>query len=205
MTPSSISRRTLLKDGGAAIASLSVLRLAGPASAFPRAQDAVVIPWLDQLAPNPVPDVIVQQLDWEKLDAQAWQTPTDQFFVIKHFNLPELHEADWRLEISGLVDHPRSLTLADVKARDRQEVMFTIECSGNTGLPFFNGGIGNARWAGAPLAPLLDEVGVQPAGTEVVFWGADAGEQTYGDLKISEHFARSMSLADARNASNLLA
>ena len=63
MTPSSISRRTLLKDGGAAIASLSVLRLAGPASAFPRAQDAVVIPWLDQLAPNPVPDVIVQQLD----------------------------------------------------------------------------------------------------------------------------------------------
>ena len=35
-----------------------------------------------------------------------------------------------------------------------------MECSGNTGLPFFNGGIGNATWAGTPLAPLLDEAGV---------------------------------------------
>jgi DMSO/TMAO reductase YedYZ molybdopterin-dependent catalytic subunit len=205
MPPSPLSRRTLLKDGSAAIASISVLRLAGPASAVPHAQDAVVVPWLDQLAPNPVPEVIVQQLDWEKLDEQAWQTPTDQFFVIKHFNLPALHETDWRLAISGLVDHPMSLSLADVKARPRQEVMFTIECSGNTGLPFFNGGIGNAQWTGTPLASLLADAGVQPAGTEVVFWGADAGDKTYGDLKISEHFARSMSLADARNANNLLA
>ncbi len=55
-----LSRRTLLQGGGAAIAGLSVLRLAGPAHAFPRTQDAVVIPWLDQPEPNPVPEVIVQ-------------------------------------------------------------------------------------------------------------------------------------------------
>ncbi len=205
MTPTSLSRRSLLKDGGAALASLSVLRLAGPASAFPAVQqDAVVIPWLDQPAANPVPDVIVQQLDWSTLDDNTWQTPTDKFFVIKHFNLPELKEADWKLEVSGLVDHPMSLTLADLKARARHEVMFTIECSGNTGLPFFDGGIGNAKWAGTPLASVLADAGVQPAGTEVVFWGADAGDETYGDLKISEHFARSMSLADAQNPANLL-
>jgi DMSO/TMAO reductase YedYZ molybdopterin-dependent catalytic subunit len=205
MSASPISRRTLLKDGGAALASLSVLRLAGPANAFPRAQDAEVIPWLDQLDPNPVPEVIVQQLDWETLDADAWQTPTDQFFVIKHFNLPELKAQDWHLEIAGLVDNPMTLSLDDLKGRNRQEVMFTIECSGNTGLPFFNGGVGNALWAGTPLAPLLDEAGVQPAGTEVVFWGADAGEKTYGDLTITEHFARSMSLEEARSGDKLLA
>ena len=49
---------------------------------------------------------------------------------------------------AGLVAHRHSLRLADLKRRARQEVTFTLECSGNTGLPFFIGGIGNARWAG---------------------------------------------------------
>ena len=102
MTLSTISRRTLVKQGGAALAGLSVLRLAGPAHAFQDPAGGEVIPWLDQPEPNPVPEVIVQQLDWEQLD--AWITPNDQFFVIKHFNQPELNENDWRLEISGLVD-----------------------------------------------------------------------------------------------------
>jgi DMSO/TMAO reductase YedYZ molybdopterin-dependent catalytic subunit len=92
----SISRRTLLQQGGAALAGLSGLRLAGPAYAFPRSQDAVVVPWLDQPEPNPVPEVIVRQLTWEELD--SWITPEDQFFVIKHFDLPELNEGDWRLD-----------------------------------------------------------------------------------------------------------
>jgi DMSO/TMAO reductase YedYZ molybdopterin-dependent catalytic subunit len=43
-------------------------------------------------------------------------------------------------------------------------------------------------------------------GIEVVFWGADAGEQTWRDeITITEQFARSMSLADAMAADNLLA
>ncbi len=198
-----LSRRTLLQGGGAAIAGLSVLRLAGPAHAFPRTQDAVVIPWLDQPEPNPVPEVIVQQLDWEQLD--SWLTPEDQFFVIKHFNLPELSERAWRLEIGGLVERPMTLTLADLKARERQEVTFTMECSGNSGLPFFTGGIGNATWAGTPLAALLDEVGVLEPGIEVVFWGADAGEQTWREeISVTEQFARSMALADALSPDTLL-
>ena len=203
MTRSAISRRTLAKQAGGALAGLSVLRLAGPASAFQDDPEAEVVPWLDQPEPNPVPEVIVRQLDWERLD--SWITPADQFFVIKHFDQPALSERDWRLEIGGLVAQPLSLSLADLQARARREVTFTLECSGNTGLPFFTGGVGNATWAGAPLAPLLEEAGVLEQGSEVVFWGADAGEQTRGDLTITEHFARSMSLADALSADNLLA
>jgi DMSO/TMAO reductase YedYZ molybdopterin-dependent catalytic subunit len=202
MTPSAISRRTLVKQGGAALGALSVLRVAGPTRAFPAAQDAEVIPWLDQPEPNPVPEVIVQQLDWEQLE--SWQTPTEDFFVIKHFNQPELDESDWHLEISGLVAQPMTLTLDDLKARERQEVTFTMECSGNTGPPFFNGGIGNATWAGTPLAGLLDEAGVEESGIEVVFWGADAGEQIWREMTITEQFARSMSLSDALHPDNLL-
>ncbi len=203
MTPSAISRRMLLQGGGAAIAGLSVLRLAGPTAAFQTPGPGEIIPWLDQPEPNPVPEVIVQQLDWEQLD--AWITPNDQFFVIKHFDLPELNEADYRLEIGGLVDQPMRLSLADLQARERQEVTFTLECSGNSGLPFFTGGVGNATWAGTPLAPLLEEAGVQEGGVEVVFWGADAGEQTWRDeITVTEQFARSMALPDALHPDTLL-
>jgi DMSO/TMAO reductase YedYZ molybdopterin-dependent catalytic subunit len=190
-----VSRRTALR-GGAALAGLSVLRVAGPTRAFQESAGGEVIPWLDQPEENPVPEAVVQQLTWEELD--SWLTPNDEFFVIKHFNLPELNEQDWHLEISGLVEQPVTLTLADLKALERQEVTFALECSGNTGLPFFTGGIGNATWAGTPLAPLLDEVGVLESGIEVVFWGADAGEQVWRDVTITEQFARSMSLADVR-------
>jgi DMSO/TMAO reductase YedYZ molybdopterin-dependent catalytic subunit len=191
-----------MKQGGAALAGLSVLRLAGPAHAFQDAAGGEVIPWLDQPEPNPVPEIIVQQLEWEQLD--DWLTPTDQFFVVKHFTQPELNENDWRLELTGLVATPMTLTLADLKARARQDVTFTMECSGNSGLPFLTGGIGNATWAGAQLAPLLDEAGVLDEGSEVVFWGADAGEQTWQEITFTTQFARSMSLADARNPDNLL-
>lgn len=192
-----------MKQGGTALAGLSVLRFAGPTYAFEAQPGAEVIPWLDQLEDNPVPEAIVRQLDWEQLD--SWLTPPDQFFVIKHYNEPVLNERDWRLEISGLVERPMTLSLADLKGRARQEVTFTMECSGNTGLPFFNGGVGNAAWAGTPLAPILEEVGVLEDGIEVVFWGADAGEQTWREITITEQFARSMSLADAMEPDNLLA
>jgi DMSO/TMAO reductase YedYZ molybdopterin-dependent catalytic subunit len=173
-----VSRRTLLKGGGAVVAGLSVLRVAGPAQAFPGEPGTEeVIPWLDQPTEPPIP--LPNQLVWEELD--SWITPADDFFVVSHYNQPALSATDWRLSIAGLVARPQTLTLADLQARARREVTFTMECSGNTGLPFFIGGVGNARWAGAPLAPLLKRAGVLEEGTEVVFWGADAGEVTIRD------------------------
>lgn len=203
MATAPISRRTLLTHGSAALGSLSVLRFAGPAAAFQTPAAGEVIPWLDQPEPNPVPEAIVRQITWEDLD--SWITPNDEFFVIKHFNVPELTAADWRLEVGGLVDQPMTLSLEEIKARPRQEVPFTIECSGNSAFPFNKGLVSNAVWAGTPLAALLDDAGVQEPGIEVVFWGADAGEQTWREMTVTEQFARSMSLEDARNPENLLA
>ena len=155
-----------------------------------------------RLAENPVPNVILQQLDWESLD--SWITPNDDFFIIKHYDEPVIDLSTWALPVSGLVSNPLSLLLSDLQARERAEVTFTIECSGNTGLPFFDGGIGNAVWAGTPLGPILDEAGVLEQGTEVVFWGADAGDQVRGDVTITEHFARSMSIEQAIKIPNLI-
>src|SRR5262245_26585233 len=161
-----------------------------------------VLPWLDQPEKNPVPKVIDNQLVWEELD--SWITPNEQFFGIAHYEWPEIDPSQWRLSIAGRVKKPLSLTLDDLKTRPRQEVTFTIECSGNSGLPFFNGGIGNAKWAGTLLAPLLEEAGVLEDGSEVVFVGTDKGEETVRETKIFEPFARSMSLTDAMQPDNLL-
>jgi DMSO/TMAO reductase YedYZ molybdopterin-dependent catalytic subunit len=202
MSFAALSRRSILKTSAAAMAGLSVIRIAGPARAFQTPVGGTVIPWAEELAENPVPNVIVQQLDWETLD--SWITPNDQFFVIKHYDEPVIDAATWTLQIDGRVSNPLALTLDDLQTRERSEVTFTMECSGNTGLPFFNGGIGNAVWAGTALGPILEEAGVLDGGSEVVFWGADAGEQVRGDVTITEHFARSMSVAEAMAPENLL-
>jgi DMSO/TMAO reductase YedYZ molybdopterin-dependent catalytic subunit len=219
-----LSRRTLLKGGGAAFAGMAAVQVAGPSRAFPDHGGGEVIPWVDQPAENPVPDIAANLLVWEDLD--SWLTPANDFFVISHYGNPAVDEASFRLNIGGLVARPQSLAIADLKGRPRREVTFTLECSGNTGLPFLIGAIGNARWAGTPLAPLLERAGILEQGTEVVFWGTDSGTVTIRDnsgiiepgrtgtgvpdgagaldLTITEQFARSMSVEDALNADNLL-
>lgn len=223
MANQEMSRRTLLKGGGAAFAGLTTIQVAGPAHAFPGQSGDEVIPWLDQPAPNPVPQIAQRQLIWEELD--SWLTPADEFFIISHYNTPALDQATHRLGIGGLVARPQSLPMADLRARPRRDVTFTLECSGNTGLPFLIGAVGNARWTGTPLAPLLERAGILDEGIEVIFWGADSGPVTIRDnsgivrqgsgtgvddgagaldLTITEQFARSMSVEDALNRDNLL-
>ncbi|HYI93380.1 MAG TPA: molybdopterin-dependent oxidoreductase [Bryobacteraceae bacterium] len=219
------SRRTLLK-GGSAWFGLTVLRMAGPERILGQ-QDAEVIPWLDEPPPNPVPQITGNLLRWETLDSRL--TPADKFFYVQHYGIPDgLNDSTWHVDLHGLVARPRSLTIADLKARDHHEVEYTLECSGNNGIDggFFIGGIGNARWGGTRLAPLLESAGILDQGTEVVFWGADGGREiirdntgvvsggrtgvvepdTGGsqDLTVTETFARSMSMREAMGRDNLL-
>jgi hypothetical protein len=52
-----ISRRTMLKGGGTAVAGLTAMQVAGSARAFPGHPGDEVIPWLDQPAANRVPQI----------------------------------------------------------------------------------------------------------------------------------------------------
>ncbi|HXH13413.1 MAG TPA: sulfite oxidase [Alphaproteobacteria bacterium] len=200
-----MSRRDLLVQGSAALIGLALLKDAKLARAFPSRPGEEVIPWMDQPPPHPRPHVVSNQLKWEELD--AWITPNAKFFRVAHYQGPlgpAIDERQWSLEITGLVKRPLTMTLSQLKARPRQEVTFTLECSGNHGFPFFIGGIGTATWAGTPLAPLLQEAEVLDKGIEVVFVGSDAGEEEVRGIKMTQNFARSMSLADAMNPDNLL-
>src|SRR5207249_4814106 len=135
--------------------------------------------------------------------------PNDRFFSIAHYGVPAIDEKTWRLDVTGLVAKPLTFTVKELKALPRQEVTSTIECSGNNGLPFLTSAIGNAKWAGASLAQILKSAQVKPGAIEVVFFGADQGEEvlrkgTPLELKTNVNFGRSMSVEDAMNKANLV-
>jgi DMSO/TMAO reductase YedYZ molybdopterin-dependent catalytic subunit len=197
-----ISRRKLLWQGSAALAGLALVRSPWVAEAFPSRPGEEVIPWLDQPPANPSGGVVEGLQRWE--DLASWLTPNDKFFSVGHYNKPVIAETSGTLEITGLVRQPKTYTLRQLKARPRQEVIFTLECSGNHGFPWFTSGIGTAKWAGTSLASILQEAGVRERGIEVVFWGSDEGEVEVRNIKMTQNFARSMSLADAMNPNNLL-
>jgi DMSO/TMAO reductase YedYZ molybdopterin-dependent catalytic subunit len=202
MDGNDIPRRGFLIEGCAAVTGLALFAPPLVAHAFPSRPGEDVIPWLDQAPAMPAGAPVANQLRWE--DLSSYTTPNQKFFEVAHYNKPAIDENAWSLEITGLVERPMTLKLNDLKARRRQDVVFTLECSGNTGLPWFTGGIGTAKWSGTPLAAILSEARVLPRGVEVVFFGSDAGEEDVRQIKMPQNFARSMSLADAMSANNML-
>jgi len=109
-----LSRRTLLKGGGAAVVGLTALQVAGPSEAFPGEPGREeVLPWLDQ--PTEPPISLPNLLVWEELD--SFYTPADDFFVVSHYEQPKLDPSTYRLTIDGLVSKPRSWSLDQLKAR----------------------------------------------------------------------------------------
>ena len=192
-----MERRDFLKQSGFTLTAL----LLSPWSvyAFPRREGEVLIPFADQPPASENKRVL---LDWNHLD--TFITPNEKFFNVSHYGKPEVALGAWKLEVSGLVDNPLLLTMEDIKARPRQEVTFTLECSGNHGFPTFTGAIGNAKWAGTPLAPILEEARVQENGIEVIFFGHDVGEEERRGVKMRQNFARSLSLSDALEDTVLL-
>jgi DMSO/TMAO reductase YedYZ molybdopterin-dependent catalytic subunit len=137
-------------------------------------------------------------------ELRAWVTPVPDFFAVGHYNVPRVDAASWHLATRGLVGAPRQLTLDDVRQRPRVERTVTFECSGNQA-QFHHGMVGNATFAGCSLRSLLEEAKIGPAAKEVIFWAADAGEESIRGEKYQQHFARSLSLEDAMRADAILA
>ncbi len=136
-------------------------------------------------------------------------TPTGLHYLLMHFDIPAAHAATWRLRIDGLVERPLDLSLDDIRARPRMTIPVTLECAGNgrarlqprpLSNPWLLEAIGTAEWSGTPLAALLEEVGLRPDATELVFTGADRGVQG----GVEQDYQRSLSIADARRPEVLL-
>jgi DMSO/TMAO reductase YedYZ molybdopterin-dependent catalytic subunit len=198
-------REVLLQSGAAA----GILLLEGYGLAASAQAGEQLIPWSDKPPPVPPPaqGSVKNLTSWESLD--SWITPNGKFFDVAHYEWPKLDPATWRLDVLGHVATPLTFTLGDLKARPNQSVVFTLECSGNNGLPFFTSAVGNAEWVGTSLSDILKAARIKDGALEVVFFGADKGEEvvrkdTPLELKFTAHFARSMSVEDAMNPANIL-
>ena len=192
-----MERRDFLRRSGLTLTGLLLSPWA--VYAFPSRDGEVLIPFTDQPPESSSERVL---LDWNTLD--TFITPNNEFFNVSHYGKPDVDLATWKLEVSGLVNNPLMLTIEDIKARPQQGVTFTLECSGNHGFPTFTGAIGNAKWTGTPLAPILREAGIQENGIEVIFFGHDVGEEERRGVKMRQNFARSMSVEDALEDTTLL-
>jgi DMSO/TMAO reductase YedYZ molybdopterin-dependent catalytic subunit len=138
--------------------------------------------------------------------------PSAHFYVRNHFQIPTLDPARWKLNVGGLVERPLSLSLRDLQNMRSQSLVVTLECAGNgrsrfeppiEGEKWNLGAVSTAEWTGVRLGEVLDRAGVEDAGREVVFRGADAGAVPGRTEAI--HFERSLILEDARNSEVLLA
>lgn len=141
----------------------------------------------------------------------SWVTPNRLFFVRNHFEPPAVADARvWELTLEGLVTRPARWTLAQLEAMPQHSVFATVECAGNgrsflkekaAGVQWGAGAIGHAEWTGVRLRDLLEPAGVKAAATEVIFEGADRGEED-GHVM---NFSRSLPLAKALHPDTLIA
>ena len=102
------------------------LFLTGAAALLSRSNTAAEsAPGLITLSPSP------KDLETPVEDFIDEITPVEHFFVRCHTMIPQVKLPDWKLEIAGLVEHPLSFTLADLKKLPRAELVSVLECAGN--------------------------------------------------------------------------
>jgi len=129
--------------------------------------------------------------------------PVGRHFTRSHFGVPEITEADYTLEVTGLVTRPVRWRLSDLRKLSHVARTVTLECAGHrrteldppaAGVPWALGAVGHARWAGGSLPDLLSIVRPLPEATHIVFHGADTG--ACEGRAAPEAFARALPLRD---------
>ncbi|MBW8816300.1 MAG: molybdopterin-binding protein [Caulobacterales bacterium] len=102
--------------------------------------------------------------------------------------------ADYRLTVDGLVEHPQSLTLAEVRGLPSRTQITRHDC--------VEGWSSIGKWKGARLATLLDRAKLKPTARYIVFHCADTLEET---LDGTGQYYESIDLVDAYHPQTILA
>src|SRR5437899_1531492 len=80
--------------------------------------------------------------------------------------LPHKNEAAYRLTVDGMVDHPLTLSLADLQAMPATRLVRDFQCVTGWRVP-------SVPWTGVTVSSVLDAAGVQAAGRSLVFTSFD--------------------------------
>jgi DMSO/TMAO reductase YedYZ molybdopterin-dependent catalytic subunit len=139
-------------------------------------------------------------------------TPNEAFFVRWHLaGIPTTVDLQtFRLEVSGHVQKPLSLSLHDLKTKFQPVSLVALaQCAGNSrslfeprvpGGQWGNGAMGNARWKGARLKDVLDAAGVKPGAIQVGLRGLDVPS-----LPATPVFQKSLQIEHARDGEVMIA
>ena len=79
---------------------------------------------------------------------------------------PQRNAADYRLTVSGMVDRPVTLTLAELAAMPQTALVKDFQCVTGWRVP-------GVHWSGVALPDLLDHVGVKTGATALTFGSFD--------------------------------
>jgi DMSO/TMAO reductase YedYZ molybdopterin-dependent catalytic subunit len=197
-------RREILK-GTLALAGLGLIGL--PDWVLPAlAQGETLVPFTDIPAnANFVPTADRRLLDLRTIDGPF--TPPSQFFTTQHYGHATIDPTAFRLKLSGLVDRPQSLSLEELRKMGNLELIAGFECSGNR-RPL-QGLSSNGRWTGVPLKTVLDKAGVNVKARQIVFFGADKGEEEVEfrtqKFNVEQQFGRSLDRDQALSGEPFLA
>ena len=132
-------------------------------------------------------------------------TPAGLHYLLIHYDIPAVDPESFRLEITGAVERPLTLSLDDLRRRERLDKPITFECAGNgralleprpVSQPWLTEAVGTAEWGGTLLAPLLEEVGASRAAIELLFSALDSGIEG-GEPQTYE---RALPVQEARDA-----
>jgi DMSO/TMAO reductase YedYZ molybdopterin-dependent catalytic subunit len=137
-------------------------------------------------------------------------TPLGSHYLLIHFDIPQLTDANYAITIGGRVNKPLTLTLEDLKKRPAVKQAVLLECAG-TGrsyahpraiyVPWFSEAIGVYEYTGTPLRPILEEAGLLDDAEQVVFTGHDSGI----DLGTKHAFERALPVDEALKDGVMLA
>ena len=132
-------------------------------------------------------------------------TPPGLHYLLIHYDIPTVDPDGFRLEITGAVERPLTLSLDALRDRPRVAEPITFECAGNgralleprpISQPWLTEAVGTAEWGGTPLKPLLDEVGASRDAVEVLFSALDRGVE--GD--VPQAYERALPIAEVEHA-----
>jgi DMSO/TMAO reductase YedYZ molybdopterin-dependent catalytic subunit len=159
------TRRRFLIASAGTLGGVVVVGAAGRALLDSQHSNDIVVstklpPVLRSAAP-PTPDQTLQIPGISPL-----VTPNDVFYRIDTALLvPNVDVESWRLEVTGMVDHPGSFSYDELLAMPLYEQYVTISCVSNR-----VGGdlVGNALWTGVRLKDVLEAAGVQQGATQIV-------------------------------------
>lgn len=157
-------RRFLLRAG--IVGGAGVLAYAG-AQALTRTARTVAAPVLARLprAANPLPP-LPASVNAPVPFLDPFVTPNASFYRIDTaFTVPTVEASTWSLRFAGMVRRPFTITYDELLAMPMVERDITLMCVSN---PIGGGYIGNARWLGTPLMPLLERAGID-AGADQLF------------------------------------